>query len=119
MSEYQQERRRTGIGGRQAPGIGWEGTLAEAGTASEVVGVVKDYLAQWTPEEVALLPGPCRPGRIVDAEDVSRFAVELARAHCEVTADSPPLLEKLNQFFSAAAARLPQVLAEDGEPSTQ
>jgi hypothetical protein len=96
--------------------IGWQGRLNECVEPHEVVMTAKDYLAQWTPAEIASLPEPCRPGRLVDADDVSNYALELARAQCEGVS---PLVDKMAVFMTSAALRLAQITARTSEVSAE
>ena len=43
--------------------LAWFDLLASASTPVEVVNVARDYLATWTPDEIAALPRACRPPR--------------------------------------------------------
>lgn len=99
--------------------IGWQGRLNEASTPHEVISVVRDYLALWTPAEIGQLPESCRPGKFVDAEDVSRYAVKLAREQIEGSSAPPALLQKLSGFFTNASLRLSQILARANEVSSE
>src|SRR5262249_39113491 len=72
--------------------LGWQGQLDQADRPDAVLAVARDYLAQVSPEEVALLPEECRPMRLVDADDVANYAFELARN--QVSVDAPEVLHK-------------------------
>lgn len=98
--------------------LGWNGRLDQAANAPEVVGVVKDYLAQWTPEELARLPERCRPGRLVDEEDLSHLALQIAVAQRSGAQEVTSELERLGHFLGSAMARLSQVLARTSAEST-
>lgn len=91
----------------------WKALLDDAENDREVVSVVRDYLATWTPEDIFALPAECRPGHIRGADDVTYWAFEYTRIHC-ASPDDPALatpLLKLRTFFAHAAARLSQVTA--------
>lgn len=96
--------------------IGWQGRLNECVEPHEVVMAVKDYLALWTPEEIGALPEACRPGRIVDGDDVAGYALTLARAQCD---GIDPQLDKLAVFMTSAALRLAQITARTSEVSAE
>lgn len=91
-------------------GLTWHERLAEALTADEIIGVVKDYLATWRPDELARLPGDCRPGPMRDGEDIALYAFSMVRHQC-LAGGSDPELHRLATFFSAASHRLSQVMA--------
>ena len=95
---------------RKLRSLGWQGQLDQADRPEAVLAIARDYLAQVSPEEVAQLPEDCRPGRLVDADDVATYAFELARR--QSSADAPEVLHKLAAFFSDASKRLSQILAE-------
>jgi hypothetical protein len=89
----------------------WRSILAAASTEAEVVEFVRGYLATWGAEELALLPPECRPGRIKDAEDINRWAWELASTHCAAACDDTgrPVLEEMLVFATQAAAHISQM----------
>lgn len=105
---------------RSAPPLeGWQPHLAAASTEPEVVAVVRDYLATWSPDEIARLPQECRPGRIKDGEDVARFAFELATCHCGAAlpdADDE-LLTRMLVVVSHACTRISEIGASRQRPS--
>ena len=80
-----------------APPEDWRNLILASTQEEEVVGLVRDHMARWSPEEIARLPEECRPPRIRDAEDISRWAFELASTHCaqSLTADEDGLLDSL------------------------
>ncbi len=103
-------------------GLGWLGRLSEAQEESEVLGVVKDHFAQFSPLELAHLPKHLLPPRLVDADDVSSYAFLLARQ--QRLGESSQVLDKLAGFVTNAAHRLSKVLfrprnsrAADAKPS--
>jgi hypothetical protein len=91
--------------------LSWEDRLDAASTESAVLGVARDFIAQFTPEEIHRLPAACRPGRFVDAEDISSYALALVRHNCESDERTSMLVHKLVAFFSNASIRLSQILA--------
>ncbi len=98
---------------RRLRAIGWQGQLDHATRPEEVLAVARDYLAQVSPEEIAQLPEDCRPGRLVDADDVSDYAFELGRR--QSAPDTPDLLHKLAAFFADASTRISQILSESSQ----
>jgi len=95
---------------RRLRSLGWQGQLDHATRPEAVLAVARDYLAQVSPEEIAQLPEDCRPQRLVDADDVATYALELARR--QASPDAPEILNKLAAFFSDASTRLSHILAE-------
>jgi hypothetical protein len=88
--------------------LGWQHRLDEASTTDAVVRVVNDFLALWTPEEIALLPADCKPGVFDNTEQVNHYALKLARRHTigigEVSA-----MHRMATFFTKAALRAFQI----------
>ena len=94
-----------------APREDWRNLILDSTQEDEVVGLVRDHMALWSPEEIARLPVECRPARIHDAEDITRWAFELASSHCAqvVKPDDEPLLERMLEFVTQAAVRLSEI----------
>jgi hypothetical protein len=92
----------------------WQGRLDDARTESDVVSVVRDFMASIEPREIAMLPEPCQPGKFFDANDVTSFAFTLIRNECDADSESARLGKKLSAFFAGASIRLSQILARHG-----
>jgi len=97
-----------------APLEDWRNLILDSTHEDEVVELVRDHMARWSPEEIARLPQDCRPPRIRDAEDIGRWAFELASTHCAGTIahDDEPLLERMLEFVTQAAVRLSELRAQ-------
>jgi hypothetical protein len=97
-----------------APQEDWRNLIRTASQEEEVIELVRDHIARWSPEEIARLPEDCRPPRIRDAEDISRWAFELASSHCAQVApsDDEALLDRMLEFVTHAAVRLSELKAE-------
>jgi hypothetical protein len=93
--------------------------VAAAASREEVVDVARDFLALVTPEEMAHLPSDCRPGKLVDGEDVGNYALTLARRSCEPDFLDHPMLQRLAAFFGDALARLSQLAAAPATSPTE
>ena len=93
--------------------LDWRRHLARAPTEHEIVNLTREYVATWSPEEISRLPADCRPGRIVDGEDISQWAYDLARAHTSLRYDDEQdaLLMRMLAFMSEASVRLAEVKA--------
>lgn len=87
--------------------IGWEDRLDVATTEPEVIALARDFLASFTPGEIGRLPESCRPRKLIDADDVTSYAFELAWRNCE----DGDVIERFARFFSQASRRLSQILA--------
>ena len=91
----------------------WVHVIAGAETEHDVVMAVREYLALWTPEELARLPTACRPGRIVDADDVTDLAYRLSRAHLDFAGPRADrlMLERMMSFVGHAGAQASRICA--------
>jgi hypothetical protein len=95
--------------------LGWQGRLNEAATRSDVVAIARDYMALWSPDELSCLPPDLRPGKIVDADDVSDCALRFVQAQMDRGTEAETHVHKLGGFFSSASLRLAQIMACGGE----
>lgn len=91
----------------------WRGFLVIAPTEEDVIRLTREYVATWSPEQIAQLPAECRPGRIRDGEDIGQWAYELAQAHCSLrfADDEDRLVASLLAFTAEAVARIAEVRA--------
>lgn len=89
--------------------VGWQDRLDRASTADEVVETVREFVARWSPEELAELPQECRPGKIVDAEDLNGVAVAMVHRSCADDRLGDDRLQRLAAFFTHAAMRIVQI----------
>ena len=92
----------------------WYMQLDRAKTANEVVGVARDFLATWSPEDLALLPESCRPGRLRDEEDVEALHATLVEAYRQSRATGKELdaLQRLTSFVVRASIRISELAAD-------
>lgn len=93
-----------------AVSVSWQQRLSGALTEDEIIRLVKDYLAAWTPEELARLPLNCRPGAIKDGEDVTSYAFAMVQHQC-MAGPHEAELDHIATFFAAASHRISQILA--------
>lgn len=92
--------------------VTWQSRLNNATEPDEVVGIARDFVAQFDHPEVAGLPATCRPGKLVDADDVTSYAFTLVQ-HCTGHAtEGAVLVERLAAFFSHASFRLTRLLSD-------
>ena len=98
-----------------APVEDWRNLIRTSTHEDEVIELVRGHMARWSPEEIARLPEDCRPPRIRDAEDISRWAFCLASTHCSqqrMAVDDEALLDRMLEFVTHAAVRLSELKAE-------
>lgn len=89
----------------------WLLQLDNAASDGEIVSIVRDYFALWSPEEIGLLPDECRPPHVRDAADIEelhRCAVEAFR-NSRATGDAQTLLQKHASLVGHACMRLAQL----------
>lgn len=94
--------------------LAWHSGLDEAHTIEAVVAVVRDYLAQWSPVDLARLPARCRPGRIVDGADITEHAFTLVCEQCASQGRSDARLSQMAAFFASASRRVARLAAPRG-----
>jgi hypothetical protein len=114
MSVHQFPRRHNPLGV-----VTWHTQLESATDEHDVIVIARNFIAQFSPQEMNLLPTPCRPGKFFEAADVAGYAFALARHDCADDGETAALVDKLAGFFSQASNRLSQILAsanalEDG-----
>jgi hypothetical protein len=91
--------------------VSWQGRLNSASTEAEVVDVVRDFMAQVSPYDLARLPEECRPRKMVDANDITSYAFAIVRHHCDDADGTARVAHKLAAFFTSASIRLSHILA--------
>ena len=89
----------------------WQGRLEQAETETQVVMMVKDFIASFTPEEMNRLSKECQPGKFFEAEDVNSYSFTLMRHTCGDDPATAELVHKLANFFANASTRLSQIMA--------
>ena len=71
---------------------------------------MRDFLAGWSPDELAVLPKECRPpARCTTHEEVVLYAFVVARARCDDDQANPALV-RMSSFFSEAAKQVAAVM---------
>ena len=89
-------------------GSGWQRRLNDAATKEEVVAVANDFLAQWTPEDMALIPDDCQPHPMEDTDQINSYALKLARRDT-IAPGHVSALHRMATFFTKAALRVFQI----------
>ncbi len=87
----------------------WPQRLRSATSEQEVVDVVRDFLATFSPYDLARLPVELRPGRIVDGNDVSDLAFTLVRHDHDDAQGTARCIHKMTHFFTQASVRLSEL----------
>lgn len=89
-------------------GNGWQHRLDCASSRTAVAMVAKDFVAQFSPGEIQRLPRLCRPGKFLDAKDVTTYSFRIVRHHRAGGAQTAAFVHRLARFFSSASIRLSQ-----------
>lgn len=92
-----------------ATGSRWMARLAQAKTEAQLIRACRRYLISIRPFELARLPLACRPIPLEDAADLSAYALQLVRYHCEVD-DASPLVLRMASFFAHANVCMAKIL---------
>ena len=97
--------------------VSWFALLDSAKTPFEVVGVARDFLATWTPEELGRIPESCRPGKLRDETDIESLHGCLVEDYRRSRATGPALksLQELTSFVVRASIRLAEL--SEAKPS--
>lgn len=95
----------------QGQPLTWQERLDSATCEHDVLEVVRDYLATLTHEEYASLPAELRPGKVVDANDVTTYAFELVRQECNHEG-MQHLVQRMGHVLSRASIRLSQIMVD-------
>ena len=98
--------------------LAWFRQIDDAKTLGEVVGVARDYLATWAPQEIASLPEHCRPGRIRHDSDLEELHAELVEEYRRdrLEGEARAALQRLTSFVVRASVRIAQLKGESGSP---
>jgi hypothetical protein len=102
--------------------VTWYRLLDNAKHPLEVVAVARDYLATWTPEEIARLPVSVRPGKLRDERDIEELHSTLVDQYRNTAATGLALdaLQRLTTFMVRAVIRISELSEPKptGEPSS-
>lgn len=94
--------------GYQMP-MSWQDRLDAANSEGDVASVVRDFLAQLSPQDISRLPPDCRPGKFVDAEDVTAYGFTLMRSACAASDPTSAMIHRIVAFVTNACVRLAQI----------
>jgi hypothetical protein len=97
--------------------LSWFDQIDAAAAPADVVAVARDYLATWTPDELARLPAPCRPGRVKNEHDIDQLHGCLVEEYGRnrLSGDSLSALQRMTSFIVRASVRMAQLRGEDAE----
>ena len=89
--------------------------LHGASSEAEVVTLAREFLASISPYDLARIPESCRPGKLVDADDITDYAFTLARHDRDGGEGAARCLRRLANFFSAASIQLAKIMARGNQ----
>ena len=97
----------------------WFAQIDRARSVAETISVARDYLASLTPEELALVPPECRPGRIRDAKDIEDLHATLVDVYraSRATGEELEVLQRLTSLYVRLVIRLSELGANPQDPS--
>ena len=89
----------------------WFVQLDRAKSVPDVISVARDFMATWTPAELATLPEECRPARLRDEHDIEALHSCLVEQYRASRATGPDLqnLQRLTSFVVRASIRLAEL----------
>ncbi|HUQ28532.1 MAG TPA: hypothetical protein VM051_08065 [Usitatibacter sp.] len=85
------------------PTPSWINRLAAARTEEELLSIVQEYLSVKA-DTIALLPPECRPGMIVDVQEIPDCAYHLVAHHSHE--ETARLIQSVAAVFARASVRL-------------
>jgi hypothetical protein len=85
--------------------------IENANSIVEVVAMVRDFLATWSPRDLMRLPLSVRPGRIRDEEDVAALHAQLIDEYrvTRATGDEMSALQQLTSLLVCASNRIAEL----------
>ena len=83
----------------------WQKLLDNATSPRDVVAITRDFLATFTPAELAEQPRRLRPPKMFDAQDIASYTVDLVRYHCDLEPGASDVTGRMVEFLSHAATR--------------
>ena len=87
----------------------WKSRVEKAASEAELLGVVRDFIADLTPKDIERLPPICRPIEFEHGRDILNYVVILVGHHCDGDGATHRLVTRLTAFFSAASLRLGEI----------
>jgi hypothetical protein len=91
--------------------LAWYRRVDNAKSPLEVVAILRDYVATWTPEDIGRLPEACRPARLRDEQDVELLHARLVEAYRETRESGENLtaLQEMTGMVVRASIRIVEV----------
>ena len=89
--------------------LSWQDRLDLALTGADVVVSAQDFVAQFSDGEIEELPEVCRPGKFLDASDVTAYSFMVVRNHRAGNTETAARVHSLASFSSNASIRISQL----------
>ena len=89
----------------------WNGRLTDTHSVEGVIGLAREFVAGWTPEEIERLPADCRPPALNTVDDIAGYALTLVQKIVIGDATYAPRLNTMANFMVTASTRMSQILA--------
>lgn len=97
--------------------IAWYHLIDNATSSPEVISAARDYIASWTPREIALLSERCRPGKLRDAYDIELLhdcVIEEYR-NSHASGEELSRLQELTSFLVQAMQRIAELAGHNAQ----
>jgi hypothetical protein len=96
----------------------WYRQLDNAKSSLEVVAVARDFMARWSPHDLAQLPDACRLGKLRDETDIENLHALLVDEYRDTRASGEELssLQELTSFFVRSSMRIAEL---NGSPEKE
>jgi len=100
---------------RLVASVTWLEKVRLAASEAEVLEVAREFIATLDHFEVAALPIRCAPRKLLVADDVSSYALDLVGHFTDEPEMTAKTVQKLATFFTQASIRLSEVLARTND----
>lgn len=97
----------------------WHRQIDDAKSVADVVSIARDFVATWTPQELASLPAECRPGKIRDESDIADLHARLAEEYrvTRASGDELTTLQRLTSFMVRTSVRIAELGGDTTAPA--
>ena len=95
--------------------LSWYHKIDDAVSIADVLSGARDYVATWSPEDLARLPKASRPGPLKTPADLDRLHGALVEEYrtSRATGEDLAALQRITSFMVRAAVRLAQLQGDD------
>ena len=98
------------------PPTTWIGLLDGAHSEHDVVSIVRDFAAFFSPDELDAMPAALRPRKTSDADDIADYAFDLIRYRLEHGEATPAIVARFADFYARASIRMSQLAWTERRP---